>query len=327
MREIRQIADVCTIIRDGKTAVDRVALDAITDREIVECMGQSVVVDEAAASVAESAELTQAASAPASSAEQDAHAGVRKHAGGVLRIERDGVAIDVPAGSIVGLAGAPVGPSSLIDALTGIAPAGAWAHHARWRARQLRASFSGRARRRRLRLGRPFEQRHSRHAADRRQPRRGGARGRPQACGWARGDRAERAAARRAEDSRGFAMGFARHVKRRHAAEAAGRSLAIDAPAPAGARRTDARRRHPHQARNLRADSQDGAAGHDDCLVVDRIHRAGRVVRHGARVRSGRQARPKSCVMPTSTKRNSRPLPAWLPEPARARTIFIWRQS
>lgn len=124
MREIRQIADVCTIIRDGKTAVDRVALDAITDREIVECMGQSVVVDEAAASVAESAELTQAASA--SSAEQEAHAGAQKHAGGVLRIERDGVSIDVPQGAIVGLAGAPVGPSSLIDALTGIAPAGAW---------------------------------------------------------------------------------------------------------------------------------------------------------------------------------------------------------
>jgi ribose transport system ATP-binding protein len=47
--------------------------------------------------------------------------------GGTLHIERDGVAIAVPAGAIVGLAGAPVGPSSLIDALTGIAPAGAWA--------------------------------------------------------------------------------------------------------------------------------------------------------------------------------------------------------
>jgi ribose transport system ATP-binding protein len=117
MREIRQIADVCTIIRDGKTAVDRVALDAITDREIIECMGQSIVVDEAAASVAESAEL----------AEQDTGGnGARIHAG-ALRIERDGVAIEVPAGAIIGLAGAPVGPSSLIDALTGIAPAGSWA--------------------------------------------------------------------------------------------------------------------------------------------------------------------------------------------------------
>jgi ribose transport system ATP-binding protein len=125
MREIRQIADVCTIIRDGKTAVDRVALDAITDREIVECMGQSIVVDEAAAKVAESAELTQAA--PDAEHDTQAHGVTQTHAGGVLRIERDGVAIEVPQGAIVGLAGAPVGPSSLIDALTGIAPAGAWA--------------------------------------------------------------------------------------------------------------------------------------------------------------------------------------------------------
>jgi ribose transport system ATP-binding protein len=126
MREIRQIADVCTIIRDGKTAVDRAALDAITDREIVECMGQSVVVDEAAASVAESAERGRSRLAM----EQHGHDGAQAiHAthGGALRIERDGVAIEVPAGAIVGLAGAPVGPSSLIDALTGIAPAGAWA--------------------------------------------------------------------------------------------------------------------------------------------------------------------------------------------------------
>jgi ribose transport system ATP-binding protein len=120
MREIRQIADVCTIIRDGKTAVDRVALDAITDREIIECMGQSVVVDEAAASVAESADLEHAAQPSTQASAVVTH-------GGALRIERDGVAIEVPAGAIIGLAGAPVGPSSLIDALTGIAPAGSWA--------------------------------------------------------------------------------------------------------------------------------------------------------------------------------------------------------
>ncbi|MGF6413452.1 ribose transport system ATP-binding protein [Paraburkholderia sp. MM5482-R2] len=123
MREIRQIADVCTIIRDGKTAVDRAALGAITDREIIECMGQSVVVDDAAESVAGSAQLTQAAPL----ADREPHDGAKAHSAGVLRIERDGVAIEVPQGAIVGLAGAPVGPSSLIDALTGIAPAGAWA--------------------------------------------------------------------------------------------------------------------------------------------------------------------------------------------------------
>ncbi|HEY1997166.1 sugar ABC transporter ATP-binding protein [Paraburkholderia sp.] len=127
MREIRQIADVCTIIRDGRTAVDRIALDAITDREIVECMGQSVVVDEAAASVAESAELGYASEAVEQHGVGHAQAIHVKTQGGALRIERDGVAIEVPAGAIIGLAGAPVGPSSLIDALTGIAPAGVWA--------------------------------------------------------------------------------------------------------------------------------------------------------------------------------------------------------
>jgi ribose transport system ATP-binding protein len=126
MREIRQIADVCTIIRDGKTAVDRAALDAITDREIVECMGQSVVVDEAAASVAESAEWGRSSLAAEPDGNDGAEATLVTHRG-ALRIERDGVSIEVPAGAIVGLAGAPVGPSSLIDALTGIAPAGAWA--------------------------------------------------------------------------------------------------------------------------------------------------------------------------------------------------------
>jgi ribose transport system ATP-binding protein len=126
MREIRQIADVCTIIRDGKTAVDRVALDAITDREIVECMGQSMVVEEAAANVAEPAEAGRTNRAVEQDAKDDEPASPVAHRG-ALRIERDGVAIEAPAGAIVGLAGAPVGPSSLIDALTGIAPAGAWA--------------------------------------------------------------------------------------------------------------------------------------------------------------------------------------------------------
>jgi ribose transport system ATP-binding protein len=89
MREIRQIADVCTIIRDGKTAVDRAALDAITDREIVECMGQSVVVDEAAASVAESAELGRSNLATEQGGDDSLQAMPVTHRG-ALRIERDG---------------------------------------------------------------------------------------------------------------------------------------------------------------------------------------------------------------------------------------------
>ncbi|SDR52098.1 monosaccharide ABC transporter ATP-binding protein, CUT2 family [Paraburkholderia fungorum] len=121
MREIRQIADVCTIIRDGKTAVDRAAIDAITDREIVECMGQSIVIDEAVANIAVTTEIAQ----PANVADHAGHQPSQRNAG-TLRIERDGISVDVSAGSIIGLAGAPLGPSSLIDALTGIAPVDAW---------------------------------------------------------------------------------------------------------------------------------------------------------------------------------------------------------
>ena len=40
MKEIRQIANVCTIIRDGRTVVDRQAIDEMSDVAIVEKMGQ-----------------------------------------------------------------------------------------------------------------------------------------------------------------------------------------------------------------------------------------------------------------------------------------------
>ncbi|WP_341318508.1 ATP-binding cassette domain-containing protein [Paraburkholderia sp. IMGN_8] len=64
MCEIRQIADVCTIIRDGKTAVDRVLLGDITDREIVDFMGQSAVPDERVDSEVEEAIHLSADSVP-----------------------------------------------------------------------------------------------------------------------------------------------------------------------------------------------------------------------------------------------------------------------
>jgi ribose transport system ATP-binding protein len=120
MREIRQIADVCTIIRDGTTAVDRVALDAITDREIVECMGQSAEPDEQAS----------AAAAGAIQAEADTGAmltvtSTMKQGDGIT-IEQAVIRVEVRAGSIVGLAGAPTGPSALINALTGLATDNAW---------------------------------------------------------------------------------------------------------------------------------------------------------------------------------------------------------
>lgn len=116
MREIRQIADVCTIIRDGKTAVDRAALDAITDREIVECMGQSAEPDEhAGAAVADAMQVKAEAGATLSLSQGDA-----------ITIEQAGIRVEIRRGSIVGLAGAPTGPSALINALTGLAAGNDW---------------------------------------------------------------------------------------------------------------------------------------------------------------------------------------------------------
>ncbi|VXC93732.1 Uncharacterized ABC transporter ATP-binding protein y4mK [Burkholderia sp. 8Y] len=118
MREIREIADVCTIIRDGKTAVDRVALSDITDREIVDFMGQSAVPDERVDSEAEEAMHVSADVAHASDA-------ARVHADAIT-IRHDDIEVQVAPGSIIGLAGAPTGPVALIEALTGIARRTAW---------------------------------------------------------------------------------------------------------------------------------------------------------------------------------------------------------
>ncbi|MBB5502994.1 sugar ABC transporter ATP-binding protein [Paraburkholderia sp. MM5384-R2] len=118
MREIRQIADVCTIIRDGKTAVDRVPLSDITDREIVEFMGQSVAPDERGDSGAGEGIHLNADSEP-SSEETAVHAEA-------ITIRHDDIEVEVGPGSIIGLAGAPTGPAALIEALTGLAMRTAW---------------------------------------------------------------------------------------------------------------------------------------------------------------------------------------------------------
>ncbi|WP_244818358.1 sugar ABC transporter ATP-binding protein [Caballeronia sp. Lep1P3] len=118
MREIRQIADVCTIIRDGKTAVDRVRLGDITDRQIVDFMGQSAVPDERVESEAE-----EAIHASAESERSPDASHVRAQA---ITLRHDGIEVEVAPGSIIGLAGAPTGPVALIEALTGIARRTAW---------------------------------------------------------------------------------------------------------------------------------------------------------------------------------------------------------
>jgi ribose transport system ATP-binding protein len=114
MREIRQIADVCTIIRDGKTAIDRVALNAITDREIVDCMGQSTAAEDHAGAASDGG-IPRAVQKETSGAQGD-----------VITIDHAGIGLTIRPGTIVGLAGAPTGPAALIDALTGLAAQRTW---------------------------------------------------------------------------------------------------------------------------------------------------------------------------------------------------------
>jgi len=113
MREIRQIADVCTIIRNGQTAIDRVALTSITDAEIVEQMGQAAL-----GAVQESPRAQRRARTQSN--------GNEAWKPNALRIQTEGIDLDIPAGTILGLAGPPAGPETLMNALTGVSSAGRW---------------------------------------------------------------------------------------------------------------------------------------------------------------------------------------------------------
>ena len=106
IREIRQIADVCTVIRDGVSAINRAPLGSITDAEIIEQMGQ-------ASALAGAAEAGPASRRGPTS---------RQATGGALEIKGQDVDVVIEGGSILGLAGAPAGPEALIDALIGAAP-------------------------------------------------------------------------------------------------------------------------------------------------------------------------------------------------------------
>ncbi len=107
MREIRQIADVCTIIRDGVTAVDRQPLVALTDADIVDKMGQASAV-------------TGAKDVPKRAT------GGTDAGRGRLEIKGPGLDVAVEGGHILGLAGAPAGPEALIEALTGVGEPGSF---------------------------------------------------------------------------------------------------------------------------------------------------------------------------------------------------------
>jgi len=105
MREIHRIANVCTIIRDGRTVVDRQPLDTLSNADIVENMGQAGTV-----------ELVQPIAAPVAVSGD----------GACITLEDSSVRLELCPGTILGVAGAPAGPAGLIEALTGAARAKRW---------------------------------------------------------------------------------------------------------------------------------------------------------------------------------------------------------
>src|SRR5579875_3069220 len=62
MREIREIASVCTILRDGVSAISRKPLDTLSDSDIVAMMGQAMAVEA----------VVRSGSAPSATAEGEA---------------------------------------------------------------------------------------------------------------------------------------------------------------------------------------------------------------------------------------------------------------
>jgi ribose transport system ATP-binding protein len=103
MAEIRAVADVCTILRDGRTVVDRQDLASFSDAAIVAAMGQS----------------KGSQVAPARADRGDGRAVV-------LSLAHRRQRADLVRGDVLGLAGAPEGPMDLINGLTGAAPSQAW---------------------------------------------------------------------------------------------------------------------------------------------------------------------------------------------------------
>ncbi|SCW51035.1 ribose transport system ATP-binding protein [Rhizobium mongolense subsp. loessense] len=104
MKEIRQIANVCSIIRDGRTVVKSVPTGDLTDRAIVEHMGQAHVM----------------------AAPRAIRVAQQSMAGEPLTITEDGFSVVLQPGTILGVAGAPAGPETLIAALVGAAHAKRW---------------------------------------------------------------------------------------------------------------------------------------------------------------------------------------------------------
>ncbi len=104
MNEIRAVADVCTIIRDGRTVVDRTPLAAIDDEAIVAAMGQKRAIE---------AVPPRPRSAPGGAPPR-------------LALRRGDLQVSLAPGDVLGLAGSPNGPMELIGELVGVAPSRRW---------------------------------------------------------------------------------------------------------------------------------------------------------------------------------------------------------
>jgi ribose transport system ATP-binding protein len=108
MKEIRQIASVCSIIRDGMTVVNRAPMDGLSDAAIVEKMGQVT------ARQVEFAAIAQDPSSNGNSPED------------TLVIRDADIEMRLTPGTVLGVAGAPAGPQALISALVGAAKTRRW---------------------------------------------------------------------------------------------------------------------------------------------------------------------------------------------------------
>ncbi|MFS8146143.1 ABC transporter ATP-binding protein [Rhizobium sp. R635] len=108
MKEIRQIANVCTIIRDGRTVVDRQPMEELTDAGIIEKMGQV-------------ASSHAPLGAPRVAYRSDASASTD-----TITLEEAGFSLELQPGTVFGVAGAPAGPAALIEGLTGAARKKRW---------------------------------------------------------------------------------------------------------------------------------------------------------------------------------------------------------
>jgi ribose transport system ATP-binding protein len=104
MNEIRELCDVCTIIRDGQTVENARPLSEMSDADIVRQMGQPTRRTEA----------------------RHRKGGDEGEACSVRLVASDGSAIELAKGTILGLAGAPPGPMGLIAPLVGAGSGSGW---------------------------------------------------------------------------------------------------------------------------------------------------------------------------------------------------------